>query len=131
MDKRLVKWLVYTCLIGLVPVIARAFVWSVSNGTIQPVAVGDLIAFGLVLHVSIINEIEGSNEITDGWKTFHNGISIVFITLYGLMLGVTIYPNLPINEYALIRNTAIMSSVSFMLSLSIFYSSIDRSAESS
>ncbi len=45
----------------------------------------DFVAFGLILHISNINEIEHFNDNEKSWKTIQNGISIGFISLYSVL----------------------------------------------
>lgn len=82
------KWLAYTVLVALIPMAARLIVWLVLRGqSIPAVASSDIVAFGLVLSISVINEIEhlqGNNS----WKTIQNGIAIMFIALYGVVYAV-------------------------------------------
>ncbi|MFC0349511.1 hypothetical protein [Undibacterium danionis] len=86
MGNKKAKWLMYTVLIGLIPVLSRLLVWLVTKGgSITPFVASDFIAYGLVLHVSNINEIEHINEESPSWKTIQNGISIIFIVTYGVL----------------------------------------------
>ena len=47
----------------------------------------DFVAFGLILHISNINEIEHFNDSERSWKTIQNGLSIVFILFYGVLFA--------------------------------------------
>jgi hypothetical protein len=78
MKERLAGWLVTTCLFGLLPVIARAFVWTLFNSGVEPVAISDLVAFGLVIHSANIGEISRSS-ISAIWQTVLIGIAVVFM----------------------------------------------------
>ena len=51
-------------------------------GIVEMLAPPDFIAFGLVLHISIINELEHLSPAHQTWKTVNNGISVIFIALY-------------------------------------------------
>lgn len=122
MRKPILRWLIYTCLVGLIPVLARLFVWSVADNSVQAFSISDIVAFGLITHISTINEIQHiKNEESESWITIHSGVSIVFITIYSLILGITIYDVGPINEIKLLFNTAIMAITSFVLCLGIFF----------
>jgi hypothetical protein len=125
MGEKTVNWLVYTCFIGLIPMLARLFVWCVSQSGVEIIAVSDLVAFGLVLHTSNIHEVNSGASLDSRWKSVHNGISSLFLTFYSLVLFATIL-NVPSVDYSgLKRSAIILSIVSFFISLSIFY---ERSA---
>lgn len=123
MHQRTINWLVYTCLIGLIPVISRIFVWMTSNSGVAPIAISDLVAFGLVLHSSNIQEVSTSNNIDPRWSAVHNGFSVVFLVLYSLILFTTISSAPNLNDNALMKSCLVLSFVSFLISLSIFYRS--------
>jgi hypothetical protein len=118
MGERAVNWLVFTCLIGLIPVFSRLMVWANSNGGIEAVAVSDLVAFGLVLHASNINEVNTITARGPRWRAIHNGFSALFLVLYSLPT-ISLVPNINLSS---IRNTSLaLCVVSFMLSFSIFF----------
>ncbi|WP_152527864.1 hypothetical protein [Lutibaculum baratangense] len=112
--ERLARWLVTTCLFGLLPVIARAFVWTLFNSGVEPIAISDLVAFGLVIHSANIAELSRSG-MSDAHRTLLIGISVLFIVLYALLLFTTIASNADINHAALLRTTILLSAGSFIL----------------
>jgi hypothetical protein len=118
MMQRVVGWLVTTCLFGLLPVISRAFVWVLSNSGVEPVAISDLVAFGLVIHSSNIGEISRSG-ISETWKTVSSGFSVLFIVLYTLLLFTTIASGGDINHESLLKGTMFLGVSSFLLGLSV------------
>jgi hypothetical protein len=120
MGERTVHWLIYTCLLGLVPVIARFVVWIISNNGVDVLAISDLVAFGLVLHSANINEVNRISQADTNWKTIHNGASILFIVLYALLLFATIASPSNLNSTALLYTTLLLSAVSVALSWSVF-----------
>lgn len=86
-DKK-IKWLTYTVLVGLIPVFGRLLVWVISqNRDMHLLNAADFVVFGLILHISIINEIEHLNDDQRSWKTLHNGVSIAFIAMYGILFA--------------------------------------------
>lgn len=119
MGYRTVEWLVYTCLLGLIPVGARLLVWSISTAGVQPVVVSDLVAFGLVLHSVNIHEVGRLSDADRGWRAAQYGISIVFIVFYALLMFTTILTSEKLNEVAILRVSLILCSVSLLLSLSV------------
>src|SRR5471030_3063202 len=53
------KWLTYTFFVGLIPVFTRLLAWAITHaGAVSPLAASDFVYFGLVPHISIINELE-------------------------------------------------------------------------
>lgn len=112
----------YTVLIGLLPILLRLLLTSWGVG-IAYISTSDFIAFGFILHISILNEIE---HVVDqkSWKTIQNGLSIFAIFVYGafscgLMLHEAGGGGIDLNA---IRNTAIIASVaSLLISLTVFY----------
>lgn len=121
MGERAVNWLIFTCLIGLIPVIARLAVWTVSVSDVEPVAISDLVAFGLVLHSANINEISRLKNPDPRWTTINNGLSIVFLVLYALILFTTILPSDKLDSNALLQSTIALAMVSFLLSLVVLH----------
>ena len=70
MENKKTKWLIYTVVFGLIPIISRLLVWGVTqHGTVSAFATSDFIAFGLILHISNINEIEHLSDDNKSWKT--------------------------------------------------------------
>jgi membrane-associated PAP2 superfamily phosphatase len=119
------KWLAYTFLVGLIPVLTRFFTWvTTAAGAVSPLAAPDFVAFGLVLHISVINELEHLPAKERDWKTIQNGTSLLFITLYSALYAVTIIgektSNL-IDANAMLKSCMIFALVSALLSLSVFH----------
>lgn len=118
------KWLAYTVLVGLIPALTRVLIWVVtSEGAIAPFVASDFVAFGLVLHISIINEIEYLPARDQGWKSIQNGASITFIALYSALYGLIIIgesaPKL-LDSRALLICSIAFAAVSSLLSISVF-----------
>ncbi|SET65218.1 hypothetical protein SAMN05216326_15214 [Nitrosomonas marina] len=118
-----IKWLVYTVLIGLIPVFSRFLVWLVTNDTNMELMVSaDLVTFGLILHVSNINEIEHLTfeDHDRNWKTVQNGLSIIFIVFYSLLFALTLIDDGLVDLDALKLCTQILAVISFMISYSVY-----------
>lgn len=111
-------------MVGLIPILSRFIVWIVTKqGTVDLFNGGDFVAFGLVLHISNINEIENINLPDRAWKTAQDGISIVFIVFYGVLFTLTLLAGSPssvvdlkITKYS----SMILSGVSFLISYSVY-----------
>lgn len=125
MENKKIKWLIYTVLVGLIPILSRFLVWTVTPpGTLNLLMASDFISFGLVLHISNINEIEHLSDEDKSWKTTQNGVSIVFIAFYSVLFAlVMMSEGIPTLVDALvIKICAIcLALVSFLISFSVFH----------
>ena len=125
MGRKKTKWIIYTVLVGLIPILSRLFIWLVTKtGPLQPFTASDFVAFGLILHISNINEIEHATDIEKSWKTIQNGISIIFITFYSVLFSLAL-----IGEQSDIIEVCTLTLCAFSLSLVSFlisYSVHDR-----
>ena len=119
-----VKWLIYTVLVGLIPVVLRALLWAISpDQTVDLFSASDFVAFGLILHISNINEIEHFNDLEKSWKTFQNGTSIFLITVYSFLFAAYLFGQANpgnINVGTVRTISMILSGVSFYLSFSVY-----------
>lgn len=116
------KWLAYTVLVGLIPIFARFLVWLVTKeGTVAPFSPQDFIAFGLVLHVSNINEMEHFLTADRAWKTTMNGVSICFIAIHGVLFALTLIGGDAIDEQAIMYCVGFITAVSLMISYHLFH----------
>ena len=125
MENKKIKWLIYTVLVGLIPALSRLLVWLVTqSGTVSLLATSDFIAFGLILHISNINEIEHISDNNKSWKTIQNGTSILFIAFYSVLLTLVMLsegaPSL-IDANVIKTCTVILAFVSFLISFSVFH----------
>ena len=127
MTYRKAKWLIYTVLVGLIPFIARLIIYlSLKDKNIEFLLHEvDFIMFGLVLHITTINELEHFESDDKPWKTIQNGLSIIFIILYAVIFGLScIYS---VNSEMFEKNTMVYSSILLsLISLLISYSACDR-----
>lgn len=122
MENKKIRWLIYTVLVGLIPITSRLIAWTVaSRGTVDPIAPSDFVAFGLVLHISNINEIEHIAEIHSNWKTAQTGISVTFIAFYSVLLAFTLIGGTVVDAKALAICTIVMSAISLLISYSVYH----------
>lgn len=130
MGSKKTKWLIYTVLVGLIPILSRLIVWVVTKeGSVNLFSPSDFVAFGLVLHISNINEIEHFSGIEREWKTAQNGISIAFIAFYSVLLALTLIGDKIVDVAAITICTMVLSIVSFIISYSV-YDRISRASTS-
>lgn len=115
-------------LVGLIPIFSRLLVWLVTvNGTVNLLSATDFISFGLILHISNINEIEHITSEETSWKTVQNGVSIMFIAFYSVLFALALLNNnTPVIIKARIIDycSVILATISFIISYSVIIVSI-------
>ncbi|MFB2744880.1 hypothetical protein [Aeromonas veronii] len=125
MENKKIKWLIYTVLVGLIPILSRLFVWCVTEpGIVSIITASDFIAFGLVLHISNINEIEHLSDDEKSWKTIQNGTSIAFIAFYSVLFAlIMVSEGMPlfIDAVAIKKCTVLLAAISLLISFSVFH----------
>ena len=125
MENKKIKWLIYTVLVGLIPIISRFLVWGVTqSGIVNILAASDFIAFGLILHISNINEIEHLSDSDKSWKTIQNGTSILFIALYSVLFCLTMLSEgIPgfVDSQVIKVCVIALALISFSISFSVFH----------
>ena len=121
-----IKWLFSTVLIGATPLIFRfvifLFVPDLTIGFIFNEI--DMVTFGLVLHVSNINELEDRTDMAAHTKTVYIGLSTFLIVLFGVLLGIAYIADLDkinlFDKLQIKRCTGLLSLVSLFFSYSIY-----------
>ena len=127
MTYRKAKWLIYTVLVGLIPFIARLFIYlTLKEKNIEFLLnESDFIIFGLVLHITTINELEHFESDNKSWKTVQNGLSLIFIIVYAIIFGLSCIDS--VNPGIFEKSAMVWSSILLsFISLSISYSTCDR-----
>ena len=127
MTDRKIKWLMYTVLVGLIPVLCRLLIWVISQDrNIDLLNATDFVVFGLILHISNINAIEQFDDSQEAWKTAQNGTSILFIVLYSVLFASSLLdqanPGLVDTMYVTYISIS-LSIVSFLLCFSVYFRS--------
>jgi hypothetical protein len=119
------KWLIYTFFVGLIPVLTRLLAWTITRaGVVTPLAAADFISFGLVLHISIINELEHYSSHELAWKSTQNGISLIAISLYGALYATAILGEKSthlIDTGMLLKTSVMFAFLSASLSITMIY----------
>lgn len=82
------RWLIYTVAVGLIPLAIRALIYLCTREATLGFALNasDLVALGLVVSVTNLNEIDRVRVNDERWKEKCKGISIVAIVLFAGML---------------------------------------------
>jgi len=121
------KWLFYTVLVGAVPIVVRLLAcFFIKSGHIDLFIASDLIYFGLILHVSNLNEVEHAANIEKNWKTTQNGESVVFIIFYSSMYAFSLLPEM----FSLTKIT-VCALIAAVVSLWLSYSVFDKLSKTS
>ncbi|WP_268265815.1 hypothetical protein [Pseudomonas morbosilactucae] len=126
------RWLIYTVLFGMAPIFLRLLVGSlvVGDKVVVYFSASDFIAFGIVLQVSIYNEIRYHDLSDADWKHRMMGVSALFMLfysgLYVMLLISEVFEG--INLSALLYSSMISSMVSLLLCL-CFYDRMSRSSD--
>ncbi|EPF93272.1 hypothetical protein GCM10025882_07780 [Acinetobacter gyllenbergii] len=122
--KKIYIWLIFTVLIGLLPIISR--ITTVNVFLLQDVVIispVDVIVFGIVLHVSILNELNNLQKDNE-WRLIAIGISTLFIIGYVLLLSAAICSeskNLTLNIDLLLNASIGLATISFIQCFVILY----------
>ena len=88
------KWLIFTVLLGVVPILARLVVSLVVTAPGAPrYDAGDLIAFGLLLVVTDINYLEHQQNVDPTWKTTRIGFALVLALLLAVLFTAMCFNN--------------------------------------
>lgn len=108
-------------MVGLIPILSRLIVWLVTNkGTVDLLSPSDFVVFGLILHISNINEIEHLSDVEKKWKTIQNGASIVFISFYSILFALILIGDSIVDLESITYCTILLAFVSFFISYSVY-----------
>lgn len=80
------RWFLYTVLCGAIPIVGRLTIfWLVEDQIFSALNAGDFIAYGLVLHIAMLNSLDGFHPSINRWTTLVNGIAIFGIVIYAIL----------------------------------------------
>lgn len=86
------RWIIYTVATGIIPLVLR-FLYFLFFKKIEADFIfneGDLAAFGLMLSVSNINELDSNNVVEELWKKKKIGYSILLIIVFGSLYAISL-----------------------------------------
>lgn len=90
----IVKWLIYTVLLALTPIVIRLLVfWFSKSSNGNAIDDGDVVAFGLIVAITNINGLE-SADTEESWKTKHMGVSLSLIAMFATMFAAACFRDL-------------------------------------
>lgn len=125
------RWLIYTVLFGMVPIVFRLIVSTLIEGEVglPRFAPSDFIAFGIVLQVSIFNEIKYHDLDDAEWKHRMMGMSAFFMLLYsGLYILMLVSEGLKGVKVELILHSSMICCAVSLLLCYVFYDRMSKSA---
>lgn len=124
---RRINWWIYTIVIGALPVIVRFFLYL----TVEKLDLdyvfneSDLIAFGLVLCISNLKELESQSGISATFREITKGSQILLIILMSGFLWVNYYTEIDRESDFEAKNirycTRFLSFMCFVSSVVIYY----------
>lgn len=79
-------WLLYTVLFGMVPIFIRFLISSVMNvGVVALFSPADFISFGIVLQISLLNEVRYHDAQDVSWRHRIVGLSTFIVLFYAAL----------------------------------------------
>lgn len=95
---RITRWLIYTVIVGALPILVRLLVYFISNHMPNAICFSpiDLVFFGLTLNISNINEVnslrvgkgeKGGADVISNYKDVFSAISAILIILLAIPMG--------------------------------------------
>ena len=123
------KWIAYTLLIGVIPVVARFLIWfafpNLQGAAFNP---SDAILFGLFLHVSTVIEIANLGTGHDRWKSPITAVCLLGIAVYAILFACRVFAEFsmadlnPVLDYVVVP---LLVSASLVFSLLIYYRTME------
>ena len=118
------RWLLFTVLFGLIPILLRLLVSALISGEehVAALAPADFIAFGIVLQVSIFNEMKYHDLNDVLWKQLISGFSTLLLLVYGTLYVMALLSEVihSINLTAILCTSTTLSMISFLLCLAVY-----------
>ena len=130
---RIIRWLIYTVIVGALPILVRLVVYLISNHVPNAVCINpiDIVFFGLTLNISNINEVnslktqrikKGEIDVISNYKDTFAGLSTLFIILLAIPLG-ALYMSELTDQTIINQSTAFIGAIALGV-LSFVFSSI-------
>ena len=130
---QIIRWIIYTVLVGALPMIVRLLVYLISNHYSDTVCVTsvDIVFFGLTLNISNINEVNNLKyrkqdkniiDVISNQRDLFVGISTFFIILLAISLGALYIGEM--SPYNIINNTTARIGAVALGGMSLVFSCI-------
>lgn len=130
---RVIRWLIYTVIVGALPILVRLLIFLISNHLPNTMCFSpvDIVFFGLTLNISNINEVNNlrlkgkkkeETELILHYKDAYSGLSTLFIILLAIPLG-ALYLGEMTDQTIINETTAFIGAITLGL-LSLVFSGI-------
>lgn len=130
---RIIRWLIYTVIVGALPILVRILVYLISNHLPNAVCFNpvDIVFFGLTLNISNINEVSSLKnqkvkkvevDVISNYKDTFSGLSTLLIILLAIPLG-ALYLGELTDQTIINQTTAFIGAIALGV-LSLVFSSI-------
>ncbi len=92
----LIKWIVYTVLLAMTPILMRLLVAILvtSETQFRWLSESDIATFGLILAVTNVSTLETATNIEATWKTQSMGISLFLISAFATLFAIACFQEL-------------------------------------
>jgi len=86
------RWLLFTVVFGMVPILFRVifYVFNKDTGNLQLFTASDFISLGIVLQVSVFNEVKYTKEDDAEWRQLFVGCTALFFALFSVFYCLTL-----------------------------------------
>ena len=130
---RIIRWLIYTVIVGALPILVRVLMYIISNHVPNAVCFSpvDIVFFGLTLNISNINEVnglkpkrtkKGEKDVVSNYKDAFSAISTLLIIFLAIPLG-SLYMGELTDQTIINQATAFVGAIVLSI-LSLVFSSI-------
>ena len=130
---RIIRWLIYTVIVGALPILVRILMYIISNHIPNAVCFSpvDIVFFGLTLNISNINEVnslkpkrtkKGEVDVISNYKDAFSAFSTLLIIFLASPLGALYMEEL--TDQTIINQTTAFVGAIVLSVLSLVFSSI-------
>lgn len=130
---QIIRWIIYTVLVGFLPILVRLLVYLISNHQTDTVCFTpvDIVFLGLTLNISNINEVNNLRsfnkekediDVVSNYRDLFVGFSTFFIILLAISLGALYIEEM--TAYNIINNTTALIGATFLGLVSLVFSFI-------
>lgn len=117
------KWLLFTVAFGAAPILIRVLIaLLVKDGSVLMFAISDFVALGIVLQVSIFNEVRHRSLNDADWNTIMMGFSALYILVYAVLYALSLISEVwPVIDGDLLRKISMgFALISFLLCYAVY-----------
>lgn len=120
------RWLLFTVIFGMIPIFFRMIVYGFVDGdkTVEPFSAADFIAFGIVLQVSVFNEMKFVQDEDDQWRRLFMGSAALFLTFFSGLYLLVLFSE--INSNVNLALILIVSAALDIVSVLLYWAVYDR-----